>query len=177
MTGQPTLPAIDTPDRTAFVGALGFAFEDSPWVMERVFDARPFADIEALHRAAAGVLDHARHEERLALIRAHPRLADKVALAAGVGAHSASEQAGAGLDSLTAAEFERFAALNDAYDARFGFPFIICVRLNDKTSILDAMARRLGNTVNEEVAEAIAQILLIARLRLADAAAVTVRET
>jgi 2-oxo-4-hydroxy-4-carboxy-5-ureidoimidazoline decarboxylase len=162
-----SLAAINRLDKAAFVGALGFAFEDSPWVMERAFDARPFADLDALHFAAAEVLQAASNDERLALIRAHPQLAEKVAM----GDHSRAEQAGAGLDSLTAAEFERFAALNTAYGARFGFPFVICVRLNDKTSILDAMARRLENSEAEEVAEAIAQILLIARFRLADAVA------
>jgi 2-oxo-4-hydroxy-4-carboxy-5-ureidoimidazoline decarboxylase len=107
--------------------------------------------------------------EQLALIRAHPELAGKAAIAKSLTAASQGEQASAGLDQLTEAEYQRFHALNDAYRARFGFPFIICVRLHDKTSILAAMHRRLAAEPADEVAEALAQIGLISRLRLDDA--------
>jgi 2-oxo-4-hydroxy-4-carboxy-5-ureidoimidazoline decarboxylase len=117
------------------------------------------------------VLEAATEDERLALIRAHPELAGKAAIAGDLTAASLSEQASAGLDRLTADEFARFHALNGAYGARFGFPFIICVRLNDKTSILAAMERRLANDEAAEVAEAIHQIGLIAGLRLESAVA------
>jgi 2-oxo-4-hydroxy-4-carboxy-5-ureidoimidazoline decarboxylase len=84
-------------------------------------------------------------------------------------AESAGEQAGAGLDRLSRDEYARFHDLNAAYGARFGFPFIICVRLHDKASILAAMARRLSNDREAEIDEAIAQIGEISRLRLFDA--------
>jgi 2-oxo-4-hydroxy-4-carboxy-5-ureidoimidazoline decarboxylase len=110
-----------------------------------------------------------RRTERLALIRAHPELAGKAAIAKTLTAESNAEQASAGLDKLTPEEFERFHALNAAYRERFGFPFIIAVRLNDKTSILAAMQARLDNDKAAEVAEAIQQIGLISKLRLQDA--------
>ncbi|PVM86116.1 2-oxo-4-hydroxy-4-carboxy-5-ureidoimidazoline decarboxylase [Caulobacter radicis] len=156
-------------DREAFVTALGFAFELSPWVVERAWDARPFDSIEAMHGAMMQVLNAAPLDDRLALIRAHPELAGKAAIARQLTAESTAEQAGAGLDRLTPEEFARFHDLNAAYGKRFGFPFIIAVRLNDKASILRAMQARLANDPEAEIAEAIAQIGLISKLRIQDA--------
>ena len=158
-------------DQAGFTAALGFAFEHSPWVVERAHAAAPFEGLEALCQATLAVLEAASPAERLALIRAHPELAGKAAIARTLTAESLGEQASAGLDRLTPDEFARFHQLNAAYAARFSFPFIICVRLNDKASILAAMQRRLSNTAEEEIAEAIAQIGLISRLRLLDAVA------
>jgi len=160
---------LNAMDRAAFTAALGFVFELSPWVVEQAHAAAPFADRETLHGAMMAVLASAPEAEKLALIRAHPELAGKAAIAKALTAESLSEQAGAGLDRLTAEEYARFHALNAAYGARFGFPFIICARLNDKTSILAAMERRLANDAATEIAEAIHQIGLISRLRLFDA--------
>jgi len=169
MTAPLTLAALNAMDEQAFTAALGFVFELSPWVVRRAFAARPFADREALYAAMIAALNAASNEEKLALIRAHPELAGKAAIAKALTAESLSEQASAGLDQLTPAEYERFHALNDAYRARFGFPFIICVRLNDKASILAAMQRRTALTREAEIAEALTQIGLISRLRLFDA--------
>jgi 2-oxo-4-hydroxy-4-carboxy-5-ureidoimidazoline decarboxylase len=164
-----SLQALNTLDREAFTTALHFAFELSPWVVERAWDARPFASVEAMHGAMMAVLEAATSAEKLALIRAHPELAGKAAIAKTLTAESNAEQASAGLDRLTPEEFARFHDLNAAYRERFGFPFIICVRLNDKASILEAMAARLSNDEASEIAEAIVQIGLISKLRLLDA--------
>ena len=164
------LIAPATPCTAPFLGAaLGFAFELSPWVVERAWEARPFATVEQMHAAMMAVLDAATTADKLALIRAHPELAGKAAIAKALTAESNAEQASAGLDRLTPEEFERFHQLNSAYAARFGFPFIIAVRLNDKTSILAAMQARLNNDEAQEIAEAISQIGHISRLRLQDA--------
>lgn len=138
-------------------------FEHSPWV-ERRADARPssgdrHADLMAVVRDAAP-------EERLALIRAHPELAGKAAIDRTLTDASAAEQRAAGLDRLTEAEYARFHELNAAYRTRFGFPFVICVRLTDKAGILAAMERRLGNDPAAEIETAIGQIGEIVRLRL-----------
>ena len=164
-----SLSTLNTFNQAAFANALHFAFELSPWVVERAWDARPFAGIEAMHDAMMAVLDAASTADKLALIRAHPELAGKAAIAKQLTAESNAEQASAGLDRLTPDEFARFHALNAAYNARFGFPFIICVRLNDKASILAAMHARLSNDEAAEIAEAITQIGLISKLRLLDA--------
>ena len=137
--------------------------------MERAWSERPFASVETLHAAMMDVLGAASLEDKLALIRAHPELASKAAIAKQLTAESNAEQASAGLDRLTPEEFARFHDLNAAYSERFGFPFIICVRLNNKASILAAMQARLAHDEAQEIAEAIAQIGLISKLRLLDA--------
>lgn len=137
-------------------------FEHSPWVEERAA-SRSHADLMAVLHAATP-------DEQIALIRAHPELAGKAAVDGALTEASAAEQASAGLDRLTQAEYDRFHALNAAYRDRFGFPFIICVRLTDKAGILAAMERRLGNDRETEIATALQQIGEIVRLRLQDMA-------
>jgi 2-oxo-4-hydroxy-4-carboxy-5-ureidoimidazoline decarboxylase len=148
-----------------FVAALGFLFEHSPWVVERTAARRPFAD---LHAGLMQVVSDASDEERLALIRAHPELAGKAAIDRTLTRESSAEQASVGLDRLTEAEFARFHALNAAYRERFGFPFIVCVRLTDKAGILAAMERRLSHSREAELTTAIEEIGKIVQLRLAD---------
>lgn len=146
-----------------FMARYGHVFEHSPWVVERAAAHRPFAD---LHGAMMQVLDDASSEERLALIRAHPELAGKAAMAGELTADSAAEQSSAGLDRLSAQEYALFHERNSAYHEKFGFPFVICVKLTDKAGILEAMHQRLGNGPEDEIAAAIAEIGKIARLRL-----------
>jgi 2-oxo-4-hydroxy-4-carboxy-5-ureidoimidazoline decarboxylase len=164
LAGRP----VEARDRGRFLGTYGHLFEHSPWVVERAWELRPFADAAALHTAFQQVLDAADPAMRLALARAHPRLADKVAVAEGLTQDSTREQASAGLDRLSTAEYEAFGDLNRAYDARFGFPFIVCVRLHDKAGILAEMRRRLERDPDTELAEAMTQVGLIVRLRLGD---------
>lgn len=142
-------------------------FEHSPWVEERA-DAAPSSGDR--HADLMAVVHAATRDEQLALIRAHPELAGKAAIDGTLTEASSAEQASAGLDRLTAEEYGRFHALNAAYRERFGFPFIICVRLTNKAGILAAMAARLSHDNDTEIATAIAQIGEIVRLRLGDAA-------
>jgi 2-oxo-4-hydroxy-4-carboxy-5-ureidoimidazoline decarboxylase len=162
------LDELNNADPETFVEALGGIFEHSPWVPEAVVALRPFASVELLHTAMVGAVDKAGQVAQLGLIRAHPDLAGKAAREGGLTAHSTSEQKGAGLDRLTDAEFTEFHQLNDGYQGRFGFPFILAVRGHDKHSILAAFRTRLQNNAGEEVAEALRQIALIARFRLDD---------
>ena len=159
---------VEAGDRDRFLAAYGQLFDHSPWVVERAWDKRPFADAKALHCAFLRVIAEATPDERSALARAHPELADKVAMAQGLTASSAKEQASAGLDRLSPADYETFHALNRAYRDKHGFPFIICVKLNDRASILAAMRIRLERDSEAELDEAMTQVGLISRLRLAD---------
>lgn len=153
----------------AFVAEIGFAFEDSPWIARSAAAQRPFADRDALIAAMIAVVERAPEAAQVALIRAHPDLAGRVAREGRLTAASASEQAGAGLGALSAAEIARFDADNAAYRERFGFPFVICARENTKDSILAALARRGTNPRGAEIATALAEIAKIARLRIEDA--------
>lgn len=158
---------ISPAERRAFVARHRALFEHSPWVVERAANRLPLAD---LHAGLMQVVHDAAPDEQLALIRAHPELAGKAALDGSLTEASADEQASAGLDRLTPAEFDRFHALNAAYRDKFGFPFIICVRLTDKAGILAAMERRLASDRDAEIATALDEIGKIVRLRLEEPA-------
>jgi OHCU decarboxylase len=153
-------------DDATFVATVGFAFEHSPWIAEAAARRRPFADRAALHAAMVAIVADASETAQVRLIAAHPDLAGRVAREGRLTAASSSEQAGAGLDALTPAEIARFDAANGAYRERFGFPFVICARENTKASILDALARRVGNDRPTEIATAVAEIAKIAWLRI-----------
>jgi chitin deacetylase len=155
--------------RKAFVQRFGGIVEHSPWVADRAWDLElgPAHDSAAgLANALARVLRTASHEEQLGVLHAHPDLAGKLAAAKRLTADSTAEQASAGLDALTDEERERFQALNAAYVERHGFPFIIAVRDNTKSSILQAFERRVANDSETEFAEALRQVERIAELRL-----------
>jgi 2-oxo-4-hydroxy-4-carboxy-5-ureidoimidazoline decarboxylase len=142
-----------------FIAKFGSVYEASPWVAEACWPPAP--DLRA---AMATVVDAAPREMQLALIRAHPELASRAKMADA----SVQEQAGAGLDQCSPAEFEAFQRLNGAYNARFGFPFIYAVKGATRAEILTAFAARLDNDPAAEFATAIAQIHRIAGFRLAD---------
>ena len=160
-----TMAEINALDRAGFVARFGLLFEHSPWIVEQAADKRPFADLAAMQGALMNVVAEAGPDAQLALLRAHPKLAEKVAMTA----ESVSEQASAGLDKLSKEEFDRFHRLNKAYDQRFGFPFIICVRLTDKAGILAAMEMRVTNPEEMELATALNEVGKIVELRLKDA--------
>jgi OHCU decarboxylase len=156
------LPAAD------FVARFGGVFERSPWVAERVEDCRPFASVAQLHEEMCEEVWASGEETQLALLRAHPELAGKAAIAGELTAESTREQDAAGLRQCTPDEFARLQAGNAAYRRRFGFPFIIAVRGLDRAAILAALEARLGNDRDTEFAQALAQVHRIAALRLAD---------
>ena len=156
-------------DRAAFVARFGGVYEHSPWVAERAWamELGPAHDnAQGLAAAMARTFREAAPEERLATLRAHPDLAGKLAQARRLTADSAAEQAHAGLDALTDEERAAFGALNAAYTARHGIPFIIAVRDHDRAGILAAFRARLDNPTDAEIAAACAQVERIAAIRL-----------
>ena len=163
------LESLNAFDRGAFVAAVGHVFEHSPWIAEETWPRRPFRAIAHLHAELCATLRHASPEQQLALIRSHPDLAGRLARQRKLTAESTREQATAGLDQLSDDELTGFQKLNDAYRARFDFPFVICARLNAKDTILAAMQTRILNSPAVEFATAIAEIEKIACLRLRDA--------
>jgi 2-oxo-4-hydroxy-4-carboxy-5-ureidoimidazoline decarboxylase len=160
-----TLHELNALDLGEFVRALGWIFEDSPWVMEQAFAARPFASLDALHKAAVACLEAAPRDLQLALLCSHPDLGTR----AQISDASQSEQANAGLGQLTPEEFAHLNRLNAEYSARFGFPFIYAVKNSDKHAILEALERRSRHPPEREFEEALRQVYRIARFRLEDA--------
>jgi OHCU decarboxylase len=143
-------------------------FENSPWIAAAAWEARPFGTLDALHAAMVRAVESAPGERRLALIRAHPELAGKAAIAGELTPESTREQAAAGLDRLTPEQYERLTGLTAAYRERFGFPFVVCAREHAADSIIAAAAARLDADPAAEERTALAEIAKIARLRLAD---------
>ena len=150
--------------REEFTRVMAPVFEHSPWIASRTADKRPFADRGDIYAALCETVMKASNDEKLSLIRAHPDLVARGTLTP----ESKSEQAAAGLGELSRDEAERFQEYNARYRERFGFPFVICARLNKKKAILDAFPVRLQNSREQEIETALREIFKIADLRLQD---------
>jgi 2-oxo-4-hydroxy-4-carboxy-5-ureidoimidazoline decarboxylase len=159
-----TLAELNAMDVEPFREALGWIFEDSPWVAERAWGSAPFESVEELRGAMVGVVRSAGRLEQLALLRAHPDLGTRVRLSAA----SEGEQVGAGLDSLTVAEYGALVRWNAEYRERFGFPFIFAVRGSSKYDVLRALESRVGSRPEVEFGVALEEVYKIAGFRLGE---------
>jgi 2-oxo-4-hydroxy-4-carboxy-5-ureidoimidazoline decarboxylase len=160
------MSAINSMDRAAFVEKFGGIFEKSPWVAEKAWDKKPFASIDEMHMAMVSVVKYAPLPSQLMLLQNHPDLAGKEAQAGAMTSSSVSEQASAGLNALSKAEMTRISELNAAYKAKFGFPFIIAVRMHTKEGIFFDFGQRLSNDTQTEYANDLQNVYAITRLRL-----------
>lgn len=161
-----TLGEVNTLAPEAFLATFGSIYEHSPWVAEAVLSDRPFTSVDTLREQMQAAVEHASDEQKLVLLRAHPELAGKAAIDGTLTQASKQEQASAGLDRMLPEEFQALTDMNAAYNDRFGFPFIICVRQSTKAGILAALENRLKNTVEEEFETALGEVYQIAQLRL-----------
>lgn len=161
---MPKLAELNALDRAEFTRVVGPVFEHSPWVAARTESQRPFPSREALHAALVATVQKASDEEQLALIRAHPDLIGDAHLTAA----SQAEQASAGLRDASPEEAKQFREYNRQYRVKFGFPFVICARLNKKEAIAAAFPVRLQNSRKQEIETALQEISKIAELRLQD---------
>ncbi|MEM6868289.1 MAG: 2-oxo-4-hydroxy-4-carboxy-5-ureidoimidazoline decarboxylase [Cyanobacteria bacterium P01_C01_bin.121] len=158
-----TLTQLNQMDQAAFTAALGATFEETPAIASATWHQRPFTSLSQLHQAMVSCVQALSESEQLDLIRAHPDLGSRLAMADA----SVQEQAGAGLDQLSPAQYNQFQQLNQAYRAKFGFPFIIAVKQHTVPSILQAFTTRLNNDAEGERSQALAEIAKIAQFRLA----------
>ena len=165
---QVTLYALNIADQQQFVQYLDSIFEGPPWIVREAWLVRPFNSLYELHQALCDVMYSAPREQQLALIRAHPDLVGRAALAGTLSSSSTNEQAAAGLDALSAEEIAIFTRLNSEYRERFGFPLVICARENKKESILQGFTARLHNSREQEITTALGEVAKIALLRLSD---------
>jgi 2-oxo-4-hydroxy-4-carboxy-5-ureidoimidazoline decarboxylase len=163
-----TLSRLNELNCAEFVSVAGPVFEQSPWIAEMAWLKKPFAAVEELHRAMCKIVCESNLEKQLALIRAHPDLVGRAALAGTLTRESANEQSGAGLNKLSSGEIGIFQKQNNAYRDKFGFPFVICARMNKKEAILAGFEKRLSNTREQEIHIALEEIFKIAELRLRD---------
>ena len=150
-----------------FSAFLGGIFEKTPWIIVKAAEGRPYRSKAALLAAMTQVLDQADERAQLALLQAHPVLGGEAARRGEMTLASRVEQAGLGLDRLEGDEEADFAALNQAYQQRFGFPFIIAVKgQRDRGAILAALRRRFEATPQAERQAALAEVVKIAGFRL-----------
>jgi N-carbamoyl-L-amino-acid hydrolase len=168
-----TLSDLNSLPPAAFAAALHGIYEHSPWIPERAAVHAPFASPAALKLALQDAVDQASADERLSLLRAHPELAGKAAIAGALTAESTGEQAASGLHRCSPEEYAALHELNAAYNARFGFPFILAVKGPTGTgltrqAIIATFRRRLDNGLPDEMAEALRQVHRIAEIRLND---------
>ncbi|MFT5782010.1 MAG: 2-oxo-4-hydroxy-4-carboxy-5-ureidoimidazoline decarboxylase [Pseudomonas sp.] len=155
--------------RIEFVAAFADIYEHSPWVAEQAFDRGvddSLNSVDGLHQRMADLLLSADQASQLALINAHPDLAGKAAVQGELTDASTSEQSGAGIQQCTSEEFARFTELNEAYKAKFAFPFIMAVKGSNRHQILAAFEERIHNSVDAEFSRALAEINNIALFRL-----------
>jgi 2-oxo-4-hydroxy-4-carboxy-5-ureidoimidazoline decarboxylase len=165
MTTRPlSIAAINSMDRQAFVERFGSIYERSPWVAERAWESRPFADREALEKAMQHAVLEAGSERQLDLLRRHPALGTRLNLSG----LSRAEQAGAGLLEAGATERDELERLNRDYERKFGYPFIYAVRKATLRSILESCRNRIDADAQSEFDESLRQVFRIASFRLAD---------
>ena len=175
-----TLPDLNSCPPAAFIDALRGIYEHSPWIAERAAAHRPFPSLAALKQALQTVVTQASNDEQLALLRAHPELAGKAAIAGELTAESTGEQAASGLDRCSPEEYARLQELNAQYGEKFGFPFILAVkgptgRGLPRSAIIATFARRLENGIEDEMQECLRQVHRIAEIRLNALLAVQLR--
>jgi 2-oxo-4-hydroxy-4-carboxy-5-ureidoimidazoline decarboxylase len=166
IAGPVDMAPINAMDRVAFVQKFGGIFENSPWVAEKAWEKRPFASLDDMHAAMVAVARNAPAAMQLTLLQSHPDLAGKEAQAGTMTASSVAEQASAGLNALSHDEMTQISDLNAAYKKKFGFPFIIAVRMHTKEGILFEFNRRLQNDTQTEFANDLQNVYIITRLRL-----------
>ncbi|HWJ96195.1 MAG TPA: allantoate amidohydrolase [Telluria sp.] len=173
-----TLDSLNQCDTQTFVDTLRGIYEHSPWIPERAASRRPFASVATLKLALQDVVACATEDEQLSLLRAHPELAGKAAIAGNLTAESTGEQASSGLNLCSPAEYAQLQQLNTDYNDKFGFPFILAVRGPTgrgltRREVIDTFARRLKNQRAVEMAECLRQVHRIAEIRLNDLLGVT----
>lgn len=167
MTGRAL--TASTLSRDAFLAAYEGVYEHSRWVAEAIADEglTPLDDDPAhLSGRMRALVEAAGRDRQLELLRLHPELVGKLKVGEALTADSRREQASARLDEFSRDEFERFQALNEAYDARFGFPFIVAVTGLSRVDILAAFAARLDSPPDVEFRTALDNVHRIARIRL-----------
>jgi N-carbamoyl-L-amino-acid hydrolase len=166
-----TLDHLNSLDTAAFIDTLRGIYEHSPWIPERAAAQRPYASLAALKLALQDAVSQASEEEQLSLLRAHPELAGKAAIAGELTAESTGEQAASGLDRCSPEEYAALHRLNAAYNDKFGFPFILAVKGPTgkgltRQAIIATFERRLRHRRQDELHEALRQVHRIAEIRL-----------
>ena len=149
-------------NRDRFISLFGVIFEKTQWIAEKLLEHKPFKDKKDLIYKIFQIYDAAEKIKILGILKSHPKLAVEKNLTK----HSSMEQSHANLKNCTVEEYDEFKKLNDEYEKKFGFPFIIAVKGKDKIEILNIFRQRINNDVELEFKEAKSQVKRIALFRL-----------
>ena len=160
-----TIGQINKLSQSEFIEMFDNIFEKTKWIAEKLFDQKPFDSFEDLRLKILRIFEIASKEVQLKILKAHPDLANK-AMVSSLTTNSRTEQNNAGLDQCSEEEFNEFKDLNNKYNQKYNFPFIIAVRGKNKIEILDEFKKRILNSADDEFKEAISQVCKIANLRL-----------
>ena len=153
---------INSLDKSEFLSIFGNVFEKSKWISEKVFDKKPFKNLESFVSEIIGIYENSDNKTILEILNLHPELAIEKKLTA----DSEVEQSKANLKLCTPQEFDEFKKLNTEYKKKFNFPFIIAVKGKNKNEILNYFKKRINNSLDEEFLEAKKQVKKIAAFRL-----------
>ena len=153
---------INSLDKSEFLSIFGNVFEKSKWISEKVFDKKPFKNLESFASEIIGIYENSDNKIILEILNLHPELAAEKKLTA----DSEVEQSKANLKQCTPEEFDEFKKLNIEYKKKFNFPFIIAVKGKNKNEILNYFRERIKNSLDQEFLEAKKQVKKIANFRL-----------
>jgi len=137
-------------------------FENAGPLLERLRAEEPFASGAAMLARAREILKTLPEAEQITVINAHPRIGARPDQ---VSALSFREQ-GYDRDTTPPEVLRRLAVLNEEYEQKFGFRFVIFVNGRSKEAIVPVLETRLRGTRDEERRTALQEILAIADDRL-----------
>ena len=149
-------------NRDKFISLFGVIFEKTQWIAEKLLEHKPFKDKDDLVNKMIHIYETSQKNDILNILKAHPKLAIEKNLTE----HSSKEQSSANLKNCNKEEYDEFKKLNDEYENKFGFPFIIAVKGKDKIEILNNFRQRINNDVELEFKESKNQVKKIALFRL-----------
>ena len=158
--GTPTVDRdLDTMDARAFAAAVGPLFEDAPAYLTLLAAARPFGTWDGLFAAAERVALAAPDAVQVELLAAHPRIG---APPMTVSSLSYREQ---GYDREQQDAIAALGPLNDAYEARFGFRYVIFVAGRPRSAIVPLLEQALDRDRDTERRRGLRDVVAIARAR------------
>jgi 2-oxo-4-hydroxy-4-carboxy--5-ureidoimidazoline (OHCU) decarboxylase len=171
VTGDLRLPELPPIERlnafqlAQFGLALRPLFEAAAPLASTLYGERPFDSYASLiERAESLALNALPRAEQIEVLNAHPAIGERPAR---LSVLSLREQGYEPQSGTRADDVERLAELNRAYEARFGFRFVVFVNKRSKSEIATVLEQRLKNDdVDQELSTGLREMFSIARDRL-----------
>ena len=157
-----SIDRVNKLSKSDFISIFGNVFEKTEWIAQKSYDSKPYKNFEELFSKMMEIFENTNKENHIKILNAHPDLAVERKLTD----DSKNEQKNASLNQCTNEEFIEFKKLNEEYKKKFGFPFILAVKGNNKEEILNSFRQRITNNINLEFEEAKKQVKKIANFRL-----------